>query len=116
MPSVNAWLRALPLAAALIAFPLSTSPARAQSSATAGPTLSAASVGARRVTPENSLDSREAAAAPFQVRGGRGQSAALMVVGGIAFVAGILVGGGAGAVMMVGGAAAGLYGLYLFLQ
>ena len=115
MPSVASWMRALPLAAALIVFPLSTSPAEAQSSSSAGPTLSAASVGARRVSLENSLDSREAAT-PLQVRGGRGQSAALMVVGGIAFVAGILVGGGAGAIMMVGGAAAGLYGLYLYLQ
>ena len=115
MPSVASWLRALPLAGALLAFPLSSSPARAQARVDAGPTLSAASVGARRSAPVSALDSPEATA-PFAVRGGRGQSAALMVVGGIAFVAGILVGGGAGAIMMVGGAAAGLYGLYLYLQ
>lgn len=115
MLSARTWLRAIPLAAALFASPLSSTPAPAQSPAGTGPTLSAATVGARRVVPANAMDSREATA-PFQVKRGNGQAAALMVVGGIAFVLGIVVGGGAGALMMVGGAAAGLYGLYLYLQ
>jgi hypothetical protein len=41
---------------------------------------------------------------------------ALMVVGGAAFVAGLIIGGGAGTAIAIGGAAAGLYGLYQYLQ
>jgi hypothetical protein len=47
---------------------------------------------------------------------GLGQPKALMGVGGAAFVAGALIGGDAGAVFMVGGAAVGLYGLYEYLK
>ena len=43
----------------------------------------------------------------------RGESVALMIAGGALFVAGILTGDGAGALLMVGGAAVGAYGLYL---
>jgi hypothetical protein len=39
-----------------------------------------------------------------------------MIVGGAAFLAGALISGDAGTVIMVGGAAVGLYGLYLYLQ
>lgn len=115
MLSARSWLRAIPLAAALFASPLASAPAEAQSPAGAGPTISASAAGARRAAPASELDPSDATA-PFQVRRGNGQAAALMVVGGIAFVLGIVVGGGPGALMMVGGAAAGLYGLYLYLQ
>ena len=43
-------------------------------------------------------------------------STALMIVGGAAFVAGALIDGDAGTLIMVGGAAIGLYGLYLYLN
>ena len=39
-----------------------------------------------------------------------------MIVGGAAFLAGAIIGGDAGTIIMVGGAAVGLYGLYLYLQ
>ena len=41
---------------------------------------------------------------------------ALMVVGGAALLAGLIIGGGAGTAIAVGGAVVGLYGLYEFLQ
>jgi hypothetical protein len=39
-----------------------------------------------------------------------------MIVGGAAFVAGLIIGGGAGTAVAIAGAAVGLYGLYLYLQ
>jgi predicted phage tail protein len=49
-------------------------------------------------------------------RAGYGQPVALMVVGGAALLAGLIIGGGAGTAIAVGGAVVGLYGLYEFLQ
>jgi len=78
----------------------------------AGPTLDGATVGIRHndsqsvTTPTN--------ATPAVRRGD--QSSALMIVGGAAFLAGAIIGGDAGTIIMVGGAAVGLYGLYLYLQ
>lgn len=45
-----------------------------------------------------------------------GQPVALMIVGGAAFLAGAIIGGSPGTIIMIGGAAVGLYGLYLYLQ
>jgi hypothetical protein len=78
----------------------------------AGPTLDGATVGIRHndvqatTTPIN--------ATPAARRGD--QPTALMIVGGAAFLAGAIIGGDAGTIIMVGGAAVGLYGLYLYLQ
>lgn len=77
----------------------------------AGPTLDGATVGIRHAdqaatTPTN--------ATPAPRRGD--QSATLMIVGGAAFLAGALINNDAGTIIMVGGAAVGLYGLYLYLQ
>lgn len=47
-------------------------------------------------------------------RGRRGMP--LMVVGGAAFLAGLIIGDAAGTAIAVGGAAIGLYGLYLWAQ
>ena len=55
-----------------------------------------------------------AAAAP--ARGGYGQPVALMVVGGAAVLVGLVIGGGAGTAIAIGGAVAGLVGLYQYLQ
>ncbi len=77
-----------------------------------GPTLDGATVGIR-----HSVD--QAATAPANV-GAAVQngtsSTALMIVGGAAFLAGAIIGDDAGTIIMVGGAAVGLYGLYLYLQ
>jgi hypothetical protein len=46
----------------------------------------------------------------------RGQSVALMIAGGALFLAGVLVEGDAGAVLMVTGALVGAYGIYLHFR
>lgn len=75
-----------------------------------GPTLDGATVGFHRT----SLQSTHA---PVTVAATRAaNSTALMIVGGAAFLAGAIIEGDAGTVIMVGGAAVGLYGLYLYLQ
>jgi len=75
-----------------------------------GPTLEGATVGFRRPVIQT-------AHAPVVVAAARGSnSAALMIVGGAAFLAGAIIGGDAGTIIMVGGAGVGLYGLYLYLQ
>lgn len=77
----------------------------------AGPTLAAARVGFQPA----------ADAAPLEVamqarRGGLSSGQKLMILGGATFLVGALVGDDAGTVIMVGGAAIGLYGLYLWLN
>jgi hypothetical protein len=75
--------------------------------APAGPTMDAASVAVRHAPVAD-------AAAPR--RGGYGQPVALMVVGGAAVLVGLIIGGGAGTAIAIGGAVAGLVGLYQYLQ
>ena len=77
-----------------------------------GPTLEAAIVGAR-VTP---VERDVLATNELAQQSGFGRAETYMIVGGAAFVAGLLIGDDAGTVVMVGGAAVGLYGLYLYLQ
>ena len=75
-----------------------------------GPTMDAASSAVRQPATSE-------ARAPYQARrAGYGQPVALMVVGGAALLAGLIIGGGAGTAIAVGGAVVGLYGLYEFLQ
>jgi hypothetical protein len=78
----------------------------------AGPTLDGATVGIRHAA-EQSVTS-PTNATPAARRGD--DSTPLMIVGGAAFLAGAIIGGDAGTIIMVGGAAVGLYGLYLYLQ
>ena len=75
-----------------------------------GPTLDGATVGFRRATSQTTRGPVTVAAARAS------NSAALMIVGGAAFLAGAIIGGDAGTIIMVGGAGVGLYGLYLYLQ
>lgn len=78
----------------------------------AGPTLDGATVGIRHDATQSATTPTNATPA---VRRGD-QPTALMIVGGVAFLAGAIIGGDAGTIIMVGGAAVGLYGLYLYLQ
>ena len=75
-------------------------------------TLESAVVGARAVR----IEPDAAAASLAQQGSGFGRAETFMIVGGAAFVAGLLIGDDAGTVVMVGGALMGLYGLYLYLQ
>lgn len=77
----------------------------------AGPTMDAASVAVRQPV---TTETRAPNAAPR--RAGYGQPIALVVVGGAALLAGLIIGGGAGTAIAVGGAVVGLYGLFEFLQ
>lgn len=117
-----------PLAVALGAALLLSSPARAQdtslattpsassstvadtASAPAGPILSEASIAVRRAP--------VTAAAPAAAAAGRSRDSgtALMIVGGAAVLTGIVIGNGAGYAISVVGAVIGLYGLYQYLQ
>lgn len=75
----------------------------------AGPTLDGATAGFHRTA--------QASRGPVTVAAARSSnSTALMIVGGAAFLAGAIISGDAGTIIMVGGAAVGLYGLYLYLQ
>jgi hypothetical protein len=56
----------------------------------------------------------DAALAP--TRQNMGQAKALMIVGGVGFLAGAVIGGDAGTIVMLGSAVVGLYGLYQYLQ
>ncbi len=76
-----------------------------------GPTMASASVAVR---PIESKDLQLNAAATS--RKGYGQPVALMVVGGGALLAGLIIGGDAGTVIAIGGTAMGLVGLYQYLQ
>jgi hypothetical protein len=80
--------------------------------APSGPTLDATTIGIHHSADEAVTSRADVGAA---VRHGN-QPTALMIVGGAAFLAGAIIGGDAGTIIMVGGAAVGLYGLYLYLQ
>lgn len=75
-----------------------------------GPTADAARIA---VSEPRSSDLTITTAAP---RRGLGQPVALMVVGGAALLAGLIIGDDAGTVIAVSGALIGLYGLYEYLQ
>jgi hypothetical protein len=123
---------ALPLALALSGASLAIAPAGAQRSTLApdslvvsataatppvamqeappapvGPTMDAAAVGVRHAPVTDAAPAR---------RAGYGQPVALMVVGGAAVLVGLIIGGGAGTAIAIGGAVAGLVGLYQYLQ
>jgi len=88
--------------------------ARAQSTAAhppSGPTILAATAGVRAdlgmdASVPRALDVRQ------QLR----RSEVLMIVGGAILLAGAIIGDDAGTIIMIGGAAVGIYGLYLYLQ
>ena len=79
-----------------------------------GPAIAAEAVAARPLPAPRSSD--DSALAPMRRRAQFSQGQTLMIVGGAAFVAGALIGDDAGTIVMIGGAAVGLYGLYLYLQ
>ena len=82
--------------------------------AAAGPRveLTATAVRQHAQTP----DSAKSLAAAAARRKSMGQPIALMIVGGAAIVVGAVIGGDAGTIFMIGGAVAGLIGLYQYLQ
>jgi hypothetical protein len=77
-----------------------------------GPSVASARVASR---PLSTARSTSAAPPLIQNRTSNRNSVALMIVGGAALVVGAVIGNDAGTFVMLGGAAIGLYGLYLFL-
>jgi hypothetical protein len=80
--------------------------------------LDAKQVGITRTALDQHTRRAEAADAPVllqgQSRSARGRT--LMIVGGAAFLAGLLIGDDAGNAVAIGGAVIGIYGLYLWAQ
>jgi hypothetical protein len=85
-----------------------------QPSQPAGPTMAAATSGFRAEPDTNQLSAQEAA--DRAAHGGVGTGAALMIVGGAALIAGLIIGGGAGTALAVGGVLVAAYGLYVILK
>jgi hypothetical protein len=78
-----------------------------------GPTIQAAAIGFR--VNESKVDaSTVVTAAPIDRH--QGQDVALMAVGTGAMIVGALVGDKAGTIILIGGAAVALYGLYHYLE
>lgn len=77
----------------------------------AGPTVAAAKVGVSQLS-----SASKTPVAPYDTRLGAGRNVALMAVGAAALIIGAVIGGSAGLLIAVGGAAIGLYGLYYFVQ
>jgi hypothetical protein len=73
-----------------------------------GPSTSSARVAAHAISTSSD------APAVFQNKKPK-RSVALMIVGGAALIVGAVIGDDAGTIVMLGGAAIGLYGLYRFL-
>jgi hypothetical protein len=85
--------------------------------AASGPALSNSAAGAKPVAATDVRASAlEEESSALRRRARFNYSQTLMIVGGAAFIAGALIGDDAGTIVMVGGAAVGLYGLYLYLQ
>ena len=85
-------------------------PATTPATAPAGPSMDAATAGIHAHVVA------DASHAADRHGGGLGTGGALMIVGGAALIIGLIIGGGAGLVVAIAGAALGLYGLFLFLQ
>lgn len=105
------------LAISFIALALIPAASNAQQSAQPlpkGPTLQAAAVGFR--VNEVKVDASTKVTAAQVRRGAAGQDVALMVVGVGAMIVGALVGDTAGTIILIGGAAMALYGLYNYLE
>jgi hypothetical protein len=79
------------------------------------PSRLAATAGIRPRMEADNLTAKDAVARAAH-SGGFGAGGALMIVGGAAFIAGLLIGGGAGTAVAVGGVLVGAYGLYIFLR
>lgn len=79
-----------------------------------GPTIQSAAVGFR--VNEARVDASTKVTAAPVVRRNQGQDVALMVVGVGAMIAGALITGTAGTIIIIGGAAMALFGLYHYLE
>jgi hypothetical protein len=98
---------------ALALAPAASNAQQAAQAAPKGPTIQAAAVGFR--VSETKVDASTKVTAQ-RGRPRAGQDVALMVVGVGAMVVGALVGDTAGTIILIGGAAMALWGLYHYLE
>lgn len=118
-PHVTSTLRTVNVRQLLITAVLSltaagVSTARAQASEprpVPGPTVAAARVAA---SADLRMDAKVPASLDLRQRLTRSET--LMIIGGAIFLAGAIIGDDPGTIIMIGGAAVGIYGLYLYLQ
>ena len=99
---------------ALAVLPAVSKAQQAAQLAPTGPTIQSAAIGFR-LTDAKVDASTKTTAAPVVTRH-QGQDVALMAVGVGAVIAGALIGGTAGTIIIIGGAAMGLFGLYHYLE
>lgn len=107
-------VRQLLTAAVLFLTAAGLSTARAQASQPqpgSGPTVAAARAA---VSPDLRMDAGVPSSLDLGQRLTRSES--LMIIGGAIFLAGAIIGDDPGTIIMIGGAAVGIYGLYLYLQ
>ncbi len=83
-------------------------------SSDAGPTSTSATAGIRAHSA--TLTRQQLADRATAAHGGFGTDGVLMIVGGAGFIAGLIIGGGAGTAIAIAGAVMALYGLYLYLR
>ena len=107
-------MRMLLTLAMLSALAFVPAPAHAQD-AQAGPTMASAESGIRPHVVTEDISAQQAA--DRAARGaGLGTGGALMIIGGAAFITGLIIGGGAGTALAVGGVLVAAYGLYIYLK
>jgi hypothetical protein len=99
---------------ALAILPVASQAQRSAQLAPRGPTVQAASVGFRTSAAKADAATKDAAA-PIVARH-QGQDVALMAVGVGAMIAGALIKGTAGTIIVIGGAGMALFGLYHYLE
>ena len=99
---------------ALAMIPAASSAQQAAQLSPQGPTLQSAAVGFR--VNEAKVDASTKVTAAPVVRRHQGQDVALMVVGVGAMVVGAIVGKTPGTIIIIGGAAMALFGLYHYLE
>ena len=99
---------------ALAIIPAASSGQQLTQNSAKGPTLQAASVGFR--VNEAKVDASAKVTAAPVIRRHEGQDVALMVVGVGAMIAGALIDKPAGTIIIIGGAAMALFGLYHYLE
>lgn len=97
----------------LDAEPMPAAPPVASSEAL-GPTSSSATAGFH--VHSSAWTHQQLANGAAAAHGGFGTDGVLMIVGGAAFIAGLIIGGGAGTAIAIAGAVMALYGLYLYLR
>jgi len=94
--------------------PVADSATPSETSATTSAVVRGPSLSSARVA-SHAISTSRGAPVVIQNRTSNRNSVALMIVGGAALVVGAVIGDDAGTLVMLGGAAVGLYGLYLFL-